>query len=53
MLKVHWKKRLAEYSIAFLIDCSSQFLIALAYRNPILTLRICEFNQKLAVAIKN
>jgi len=30
MHSIQWKKRLAEYNIAFLIDCSSPFLIALA-----------------------
>jgi len=44
---------LAEYGIAFLIDYSSQFLVALAYRNPMLTLRIDRLTQKLVVAIKN
>ena len=39
-IQTHWKKRLAEYGIAFLIGCSSQFLIALVYRDPILKLRI-------------
>jgi len=39
-------------SIAFFICSSSEILIALAYRNPILTLQIgC--NQILAAAIKN
>jgi len=46
-----------KYGITFLIDYSSQFLIVLIYRNPVLTLidRLMQpkigFNQKLAATI--
>jgi len=43
---------IAEYGIVFLIGCSSQFLVALIYRNPILTLQIDKnATKKLAATI--
>jgi len=38
--KIGCCSKLEKYDTAFLIDCSSLFLVALAYRNPIMTLRI-------------